>query len=248
MPKLVPGWKPQSVDLRDHLYAPGPPPAGLPSKVDLRPFDVPLFDQGQLGSCTANATIGCFMFEAKKDNIALEVRSRLQLYYNSRVAEGDPAQDGGAQLRDVIKVLNKQGVCPESDWPYNVAKFAVAPPMNTYADGLLERVTSYAAVAQTLPALKAALAAGRPVAFGFTVYPAFESAAVAKTGIVPMPRGKSVGGHAVRLVGYDDATKRFLVANSWGTGWGDKGYFTMPYAYVVSARASDFWTISACGA
>lgn len=248
MPRLISGWIKQVADSRDHQFLSAVPPLGLPSKVDLRPFDVAIFDQGQIGSCTANATIGCFMFEAKKDNLAIEARSRLQLYYNSRVAEGDPEQDGGAQLRDVIKVLNKQGVCSETSWPYDTAKFSVKPPEATYAAGLLERVTGYAAVAQTLPALKAALAAGRPIAFGFEVFPAFENATVARTGIVPMPKGVSVGGHAVRLVGYDDATKRFIVANSWGPAWGDKGYFYLPYAYVISKYASDFWTISACGA
>jgi C1A family cysteine protease len=84
------------------------------------------------------------------------------------------------------------------------------------------------------------------VVFGFTVYSAFESQQVATTGIVPMPSpaDQIVGGHAVVLVGYNDAVDRFRVRNSWGTGWGQQGYFELPYLYVTSAQlASDFWVL-----
>ena len=82
--------------------------------------------------------------------------------------------------------------------------------------------------------------------FGFTVYESFESQEVAKTGVVPMPAPgeQVVGGHAVLAVGYDDSAQTFMVRNSWGTGWGQAGYFTMPYAYLTTrGLSSDFWTI-----
>ena len=82
--------------------------------------------------------------------------------------------------------------------------------------------------------------------FGFTVYEAFESQQVAQTGVLnmPQPGERSMGGHAVMAAGYDDAQKRFIVRNSWGTGWGQNGYFTMPYDYLTSRNLSDdFWTI-----
>jgi C1A family cysteine protease len=94
--------------------------------------------------------------------------------------------------------------------------------------------------------MKGCLASGYPFVFGFTVYTSFEGQQVAKTGIVPMPASdeKSVGGHAVMAVGYDDASREFLVRNSWGTDWGLNGYFKMPYSYLTTAKlASDFWTI-----
>jgi len=82
--------------------------------------------------------------------------------------------------------------------------------------------------------------------FGFSVYESFESDAVAKSGVLdlPAPGEKQVGGHAVVGVGYDDATKRILVRNSWGPAWGQAGYFTMPYDYVNNRNLSDdFWSI-----
>jgi len=94
--------------------------------------------------------------------------------------------------------------------------------------------------------LKGCLASGYPFVFGFTVYQSFESAQVAKTGIVPMPAPHEavVGGHAVLAVGYDDASQQFIVRNSWGDGWGIKGYFMMPYGYLTDTSLSDdFWTV-----
>jgi C1A family cysteine protease len=84
--------------------------------------------------------------------------------------------------------------------------------------------------------------------FGFTVYSSFESAAVVRSGILNMPTryDQVVGGHAVMAVGYNDTQRRFIIRNSWGTDWGQKGYFTMPYEYLVSRNLSDdFWTIRA---
>jgi len=107
-------------------------------------------------------------------------------------------------------------------------------------------ITLYQCLIQDLNTMQGCLASGYPFVFGFTVYASFEGAAVAKTGIVSMPgaKEKTVGGHAVMAVGYDDATREFLVRNSWGPGWGLKGYFKIPYAYLLSTKlASDFWTI-----
>ena len=106
----------------------------------------------------------------------------------------------------------------------------------------------YRSVPQQITQLQACLATGTPFVFGFSVYDSFESGEVASTGIVnmPGPKEKQVGGHAVVAVGYDNATQRFTVRNSWGRSWGQKGYYTMPYAYVTSAQlAQDFWAIYA---
>jgi len=105
---------------------------------------------------------------------------------------------------------------------------------------------TYSRLTQSLSQLKGCLASGYPFVFGFTVYDSFESQQVAQTGVVPMPAaGEGVlGGHAVLAVGYDDTQQRFIVRNSWGTGWGMQGYFTMPYAYLTEQNlSSDFWTV-----
>jgi C1A family cysteine protease len=242
------GWLPDLPDQRDKLYAAiAAPPTEMPSAVDLRPGCSPVENQGALGSCTANALAGGLEFlEEKAGNPETDL-SRLFIYYNERRIEGTVAQDSGAQLRDGIKTLVKQGVCAEKMWPYVIARFSVKPPAVCYRDGLKHPITSYHRI-MTVMEMKMCLAEGYPFVFGFTVYESFESPAMAKTGALNLPKleEKVLGGHAVMAVGYDDATKRFLIRNSWGAGWGLQGYFTMPYDYLDSRNLSDdFWTIRA---
>jgi C1A family cysteine protease len=220
-------------------------PAKLPASVDLRPQCSKVEDQGNLGSCTANALVGAMEFLERKDQVPYAELSRLFVYYDERVIEHTTKVDAGAMIRDGIKTLAKQGVCSEKKWPYVISKFSVKPSPACYKEALDNQITSYQRIL-TLDEMRTCLADGFPFVFGFTVYESFESQQVARTGIVPMPQqGERVmGGHAVVAAGYDDSAKRFMVRNSWGEGWGMKGYFTMPYDYVADRNLSDdFWTI-----
>jgi len=247
------GWVPDLPDARDHLYAvPGPVMGTLPPRVDLTPNCPPVLDQGQLGSCTGNAIAAALQFERIRQKLpaANLTPSRLFIYYNERVIEHTVASDSGAQIRDGIKTVAKQGTCFEdgdtNPWPYDIHRFADKPPQGCYQTALTDRAVGYARVMQNLGQMKGCLATGFPFVAGFTVYDSFESQQVAQTGVVPMPSaGEGVaGGHAVMVVGYDDATQRFIVRNSWGAGWGQGGNFTIPYAYYTDPHlASDFWTI-----
>jgi C1A family cysteine protease len=241
------GWLPDLPDHRDLLYAAIAPKAvKLPSKVDLRAGCSPVEDQGQLGSCTANALVGALEFLEKKDGVTTFVDlSRLFVYYNERVIEGTVDQDGGAFIRDGVKSLAKQGVCAESEWPYKSAAFKRKPKADCYKKAKKHRILSYHRI-NLVDEMRTCLADGYPFVFGFTVYESFESAAVAKSGVLdlPKPKEKTMGGHAVMAVGYNDPQKRFIIRNSWNTDWGMKGYFTMPYAYLSDRNLSDdFWTI-----
>ena len=243
------GWLPDTPDQRDHLYAaPVVELKKLPPKVDLRPqCPKVIYDQGQLGSCTGNAIACAIQFDRLKQKRKPDfIPSRLFIYYNERDMEGTVASDSGAQIRDGIKSVVKQGACSEKTWPYVITKFTVKPPPPAYQEASKFQVTSYSRVTQTLAQLKGCLASGYPFVFGFTVYESFESPAVAKSGAMPMPAAseKVLGGHAVVAAGYDDASQRFIIRNSWGSKWGQKGYFTMPYAYITESNlADDFWTI-----
>jgi C1A family cysteine protease len=242
------GWMPDRPDFRDKLYAAiAAPPKKLPASVDLRAQCSPVENQGQLGSCTANALVGSLEFLEEKAGRVVTDLSRLFVYYNERALEGTVREDAGAMIRDGVKTLVKQGVCPEKIWPYVATKFAVKPPAACYQQALAHQVLSYHRIL-TLLEMKSCLAEGFPFVFGFTVYEAFESAAVTKTGQLnlPKPGEKSMGGHAVMAVGYNEATKRFIVRNSWGADWGLKGYFTMPYDYLGNRNLSDdLWTLRA---
>lgn len=240
------GWLPDLPDHRDFLYsAVAPKLTKLPPKVDLRSGCSAVEDQGQLGSCTANALVGVLEFLEKKDGGACTDLSRLFVYYNERVMEGTVDQDSGAFIRDGIKSLSKQGVCPEKQWPYKIATFKKKPTPACYTQAKKHRITTYRRL-NLLDEMRTCLADGFPFVFGFTVYDSFESAAVAQSGVVnlPLPKEKVIGGHAVMAVGYNDAQQRFIIRNSWNTDWGMKGYFTMPYEYLSDRNLSDdFWTV-----
>ena len=243
------GWKKDLHDPRDFRYKVSAPdaPRILPPLVDLRPVCPPVYDQGDLGSCTGNALASAFQFEQMRQKVPNWIPSRLFIYYNERVIEKTVNEDAGAQIRNGIKSLVDMGVCPETMWQYNTGKFTKKPCNGCYREALNNQVLQYERIAEhTLQGVKEALADGFPVTFGFTVYNSMETEEVAKTGMVPVPgpNDKPVGGHAVKTVGYDDSKECCIVKNSWGTDWGMKGYFYLPYWYITTLNAAaDFWVL-----
>lgn len=239
------GWIRDLPDYRDHYYTP-PTMADIPTSVDLRPMMPPVFDQGAIGSCTAQALAALLQYDEIKQNKAdKSTPSRLFIYYNERVLQNTVNSDSGASMRIGIQCLNQFGFCEEPLWVYDIGKWRNKPNQTAYRKAITERIASYARVNQDILSIKTALAAGTPIAFGFVVYSNFEDPAVAKSGLAPMPGGSMLGGHAVLAVGYDDADQTVWVRNSWGPGWGIGGYFKMPYAYISNPNlAADFWTIN----
>lgn len=238
------GYIPDVADSRDHLLRESMFAAvHLPESVDLRTKGHPAIkDQGPLGSCTANAlTFGLEFLMQQDHSMSVLPLSRLFLYYNERSMEGTVQSDNGAMIRDGIKSLNTLGCCVETDWPYLVQRFAVRPPPNAYADAKQELLTEYLRVNDAID-MQTALANGFPVVIGISIYESFESTAVASSGKValPEPDERLLGGHAVCVLGYDQ--HQFIVANSWGEGWGDKGFFYLPHDYI-DLYASDCWAL-----
>lgn len=211
----------------------------LPASVDLRPRCPPVYDQGQVGSCTANAIGAAVQF--------LEpafMPSRLFLYYNERLADGDVDQDGGSTLSQGVLQIAQLGLCPESAWPYDESKVFTKPSRACYASALRHKFPHHAHVIGT-DELKRTLASGHPVVLGLLLFESFETVEVARSGMVPMPgpHEQMMGGHAVTCVGYRE-DGRFIFRNSWGAGWGDHGYFYLPEQYLRDERiASDFWVV-----
>jgi C1A family cysteine protease len=240
------GWIPDLPDHRDLMFAPLHLAQQLPSKVDLHALCPPVYDQGQLGSCTANAIAGGIDYERKRQQQQFMTPSRLFIYYNERVIENSVATDSGATLRDGMKTVSAQGVCSEPLWPYDITAFQNKPSLNCYTAALGRKTLKYLRLPSDVASMKSCLATGYPFVFGFTVYESFEGPDVATTGKVPMPGldEQVLGGHAVLAVGYSDASQRFLARNSWGANWGINGHFTIPYAYLTDPNlADDFWTI-----
>jgi hypothetical protein len=197
------------------------------------------------GNCTANAILGAFGFLHPGF-----IGSRLALYYAERLMEGTVDQDAGAMIRDGVKVLASQGVPPESEWPYDIARFREAPPARVMADAGAHKVISYSRLT-TGDDMRQCLADGFPFIIGAEIWPEFESAAVAHTGCVPLPNFDEdpLGGHAFDGVGFDRHSPvgdGILCRNSWNDDWALGGYFWIPAGYLSHPElASDCWTLRA---
>ncbi len=214
-------------------------------KVDLREFCSPIGNQGSLGSCTAFAMgRGLREFLMIRDKKPLVPLSPLFLYYNERKIDGTINEDAGSTMATGMKALKETGDCPETLWSYNTWKFKKEPPKEAYESGVQYEISD-AKNLDGLQAIKDELAKKNPVVFGFYVYSSFMNSS---HGIIPVPDIKTeklMGGHAVMAVGYDDAKNVLIMRNSWGKGWGDQGYFYMPYEYFKLALVEDVWTGSA---
>lgn len=232
-------WQPDTPDFRDTPYT--HTNDIQPDHVDLRSKMPPVFSQGKLGSCTANALAGQLGFlHPGSANF-----SRLFIYYGERSIEGTLGRDAGAQLRSGIKFLSSAGCCLESEWPYNTARLNLQPLNETYAAALPNKILSYSRLT-TLDDMLDCLAAGFPFVFGMSIYSAFVGDLISRTGVLNMPTANErlLGGHAVEAVGYDIQNQRFIIRNSWGVKWGQAGHFTIPFDYVSNRGLSDdFWTI-----
>ena len=113
------GWKPDLPDQRDFSYSVSRAGQAAPTLVDLRPQCPPVYDQGQIGSCTANAIAAALEFDMMRQQQEAFTPSRLFIYYNERLMEGTVASDAGANIRDGIKSVASVGDCPETLWPYD---------------------------------------------------------------------------------------------------------------------------------
>jgi C1A family cysteine protease len=239
------GWVRDHPDFRDVPYA-SAITGDLPQQVERFSLLPPIYNQGYISSCTGNGTARALQYCRRMQGLPEYIPSRLMLYWNARRYEGTTTVDSGAQIRDAIRGAAQYGACSETIWPYDEPKFRDKPSEAAYAAGKTDEAIGYRRVGQTLNAIRACLASGDPIVFGFSVFESFESDIVAATGVVPIPQPSEgfLGGHCVVAVGYDNLREAIFVDNSWGTGWGIQGSFWMPYAYITSPQlAGDLWSI-----
>lgn len=225
-----------------------------------------MFDQGQLGSCTANATGAAYAIDRRLDHPRDAAHphawagrpSRLFIYYGERMLEGQLGQgDTGAFGRDGFKFMQKYGTVSEQTWPYYINKYAINPPQTVWDAALSHKLTKpYVSVPQDETSIRSVLSNNQTIAFGFTVYDSFEYQTTFDSGIVPMPlRSEStLGGHEILAIGYLAAyPNHVLCRNSWGADiyqgvpgfdvYGG-GYLLFPLQYLTDPNlASDLRTI-----
>jgi C1A family cysteine protease len=247
------GWRRDLPDVRDvYLEFNIRSLSELPTKIELLDVMPKIYDQGHLGSCTANAIAAAFEYDQvnimKKPDF---MPSRLFIYYNERLIENSVNYDAGASIRDGMKSLNTYGVCSEEDWCYNEKELTTKPSDLAYTNALKHKAINYKRINPNIFEFKNALSQHYPVVFGFNVPSSFEGIVIQKTGFMEIPKlfERNIGGHAVVACGYDDTlvhngnTGFLLVRNSWGENWGLNGYFWMPYAFLSSKTCDDCWVL-----
>jgi C1A family cysteine protease len=212
----------------------------LPSSSSLQSHCKVVYDQGQLGSCTANAFCGahCILQDIKQGSVSFRP-SRLYFYYKEREIEHTVKSDSGAEVTDGESYVQKHGICSETSWPYDIKQYKVTPPSSCDHEAKDHKISSYRTIPindQLLTNIKQSIVNQVPVLIAISVYESFDSNETAQTGLVTIPKSseKCEGGHEMCLVGYDDSTKLFTVLNSWGTDWGQKGFCHIPYDYLMN--------------
>lgn len=267
------GWKPDLPDYRDYTLNNEKVKTTasrlgfkdskmLPDCVDLRKWCPPIFDQGNLGSCTANAGSGLLEYVEIKTKGKYIEASRIFLYKVTRDLMHEKG-DTGAYLRNTMEAMVLTGIVPEEYLPYDISRFDEEPTAFCYAVAGNYKSLKYVSLDPATMSLddilvniKTVLAGGLASIFGFTVYDSIVQTEE-NGGRIPFPTDKENirGGHAIMAVGYDDnltitneldgsqTTGAFLIRNSWGTQWGDKGYGWLPYKYVLTGLAQDWWTL-----
>lgn len=222
--------------------------ASLPERIDLRALCSPIEDQGTIGSCAANAAVGALEYHQRRSNLPDTDLSRLFVYYNARRLAGNEAQDSGTFIHHAMAAILAYGACPEAMWPYQKAMWATRPidPCYTAASGFAAIMYARAAPGD---ACKAALVASLPIVFGAVLPAEMLQREAAATGRIEVPRGawpEPGGGHAMLIVGYDDARGCWLIRNSWGADWGDGGYAQVPYEVMERyGIPGQFWVLGA---
>ena len=255
------GWKPDLPDPRDRIFNLEDKilrPTQVPPTVDLTPQMPPVYDQLQLGSCVSNGWAAVMEQRAMQQGEGVNTPSRLFIYYNGRVIEGDPLdQDTGLEVRTGAKVVSTLGAPPETDWPYSDADpgpFQQKPSDQAYADATKHEALAYKRIIVGGPGapMRTALAQGLPIVFGFPVPSYFEQGWDPSTPLpLPGPSTQIIGGHCMVVCGYDFSLQRFHVPafkirNSWSASWGEAGYCWFDYRWFAAGEslAGDMWVVT----
>ena len=249
------GGKHDVPDDRDVIRTYGTGERPSDRKHDLINYINRVYHQGRLNNCTANALCSAYGLELMRQSMESNntynyfESSRLFLYYNSRLKDNTTDQNVGVSVHDTLKAMKKYGLCTEALWPYHEQKFSLKPFSSCYQEGLGNSIANYARLKQNIDQFRSCLKADYPFTVLFEVYSSFLRLENNTTGLMPVPtedeiRQEDPSLHTVLAVGYDDDTQCITILNSWGSHFGNDGYFYMPYEYILNKkRAFDFWKI-----
>ncbi len=214
----------------------------VPAMVDLSKHVDHVRDQGATSSCVAQAFARAVHVRAGVEGIAIPFPSALEIYALAR-REDLPLVDQGSRPRAAASAMRELGVTAEARWPFDEGKVNDLPSWDVLQHSVDALVTGYYRIGgdgdERCRLVRQALAAGYPVPFALQVDQAFENYG---NGILDRFSGANLGGHMTALIGYGPGW--FLGINSWGTGWGDGGFFRTSDARIGEPTCTDFYALT----
>lgn len=243
------GCLPEAPSTTASAYRATPNLSNLPKQVDLREHCSPVEDQGQVGSCTANAVVGAMEHQVRREGRPAVDLSRMFVYFNARRMSGHESADTGVRISQGMAAFLAFGAPPEAAWPYDPGLVAREPDEGTYTKARDYVPNEYARL-EGLDNVKGSLARGYPVVFAASLPEPYWDA-VRATGRAAPPSREALlaahtaeGTHAMLLVGYDDNAREFLIRNSWGQHWGENGYFRLDYdSWSLATATTTTWIL-----
>lgn len=205
----------------------------FPRSVDQRgTFDV-IYDQGNLGSCVANAAGGGCQQRMAMQGLPTMQPARLPIYRAALERDGTFPNDDGTYPETVLAILSEVGFADEKMAPYADTPEALkrATSVEYRRAAARTRLVAWSPIAHDHNTIRFELLSGNSVIVSMLLRQSFET--VKSDGIVPLPsrHEEELGGHEMRCVGYDESY--LIVANSWGRGWGERGYCRIPWEMVM---------------
>jgi hypothetical protein len=221
------GWKKDKFDKRDYIHK--RTLARIPRVVDLAASLPPVRDQGNIGACVGFAIASDLGATAKELGAFKEIFSPTWIYNGARFIEGTLRSDEGAEPKNALDWLRTKGGLLEHFWPYDPIKLdTTSPPSKFNIEAAKWPLLEYYRITGGIASICDAIASGHYVLLGIPWYDKWMD--ISQNGVLPDLFGEeAIGGHEIIIHGYNQETRYLLGMNSWGTGWGSVGFFTMPF-------------------
>jgi len=198
----------------------------------------PIRSQQSLGSCASHAVIGAYEIQLLKKGYKKYLEgSELYHYYNARKDIGQLPNNVGMSIRTACSTLSRHGMGAECLWPYDITRYNIAPTQITHIFANLFKLKEYSRL-YSIDDIRENVSNDIPVVCGIWLDDSFYK--LNKKDYLYSPSKHNKGGHGVIITGYDSEREVLKFRNSWGSGWGRKGYFEMSYVDFIK-HSFDSW-------
>ncbi len=213
--------------------------AAVPSSYSLESYALSPGDQGQVGACVAWAT-GYSAYGILMSEQGISGAPMAPMYIYSQIAQGD---DEGTTASVALPMEEDQGIDTASDYTQGNYDYTTQPTDAERANAANYKLSGFEDLdsGNIKSNVEQAIASGLPVVIGFQARESFEDLDSSDYNYDPSTSDSVIGGHEVTIVGYDSTG--VTIENSWGTSWGDGGYFTAPWSFITGSDIMEIHSV-----